>query len=84
MPFLARWPAVIKPGSVCKDIISNVDFAALWLEIAGVQKPSYMQGDSFLKSLQGIPRPADDDTVAFHRYFQVRRRRPSCVGKQSG
>lgn len=72
MPFLARWPAAIKPGSICKDIISNVDFAATWLEMAGVRIPSYMQGESFLDSLRGIPRPDDDDTVAYHRYWMHR------------
>lgn len=67
MPFLIRWPEVIKPGSVCNDIISNVDFAATWLAAAGLRIPSYMQGDSFLPSLQGIPRAPDDSTVAYHR-----------------
>ncbi|GAA6045541.1 hypothetical protein NBRC10513_007901 [Rhodotorula toruloides] len=70
MPFLIRWPSVIKPGSVSKDIISNVDFAATWLEAAGLRIPNYMQGDSFLSSLKGVPRPADDKTVAYHRYWQ--------------
>ncbi|GAA5917272.1 hypothetical protein JCM6882_009270 [Rhodosporidiobolus microsporus] len=72
MPFLVRWPAVIKPGTVSKDIISNVDFAATWLDAAGVRVPSYMQGDSFLSSLQGKPRPAGDETVAYHRYWMHR------------
>ncbi|BGP32613.1 hypothetical protein JCM10296v2_004394 [Rhodotorula toruloides] len=62
MPFLIRWPSVIKPGTISKDIISNVDFAATWLEAAG--------RDSFLSSLKGVPRPADDKTVAYHRYWQ--------------
>lgn len=67
MPFLIKWPQVIQPGGVCKDIISNVDFAATWLEAAGQRTPSYMQGDSFLSSLRGIPRDLNDKTVAYHR-----------------
>lgn len=69
MPFLCRWPAVVKPGTVCTDIVSNVDFAPTWLEAAALRVPTYMQGDSFLSSLQGLPRPADDDSVAYHRYW---------------
>ncbi|GAA5843772.1 hypothetical protein JCM11251_006803 [Rhodosporidiobolus azoricus] len=69
MPFVVRWPAAIAPGSVCPDIVSNVDFAPTWLEAAGVRIPSYMQGDSFLASLKGVPRPNDDKTVAYHRYW---------------
>lgn len=72
MPFLCRWPSVVKPGSVCSDIVSNVDFAPTWLEAASLRIPTYMQGDSFLSSLRGIPRPAEDDSVAYHRYAPCR------------
>lgn len=69
MPFLVRWPREIAPGSVCNDIISNVDFAATWLEMAGLRVPSYMQGRSFLKSLHGIESAANEHSVAYHRYW---------------
>jgi arylsulfatase A-like enzyme len=69
MPFLLKHPKIIHPGSACNDIVSNVDFAATWLDLAGVRIPSYMQGVSFLNSLQGIPRKVDDKTVAYHRYW---------------
>lgn len=69
MPFLVKYPNVIKPGTVCNDIISNVDFAATWLDLADLRIPSYMQGSSFLNLLQGTPRPKTDDTVAYHRYW---------------
>ncbi|MEQ9067913.1 MAG: sulfatase-like hydrolase/transferase, partial [Gimesia chilikensis] len=35
MPLLARWPGVIKPGSVNTDLVSNLDFAETFLNIAG-------------------------------------------------
>ena len=68
MPFLIRYPGVIKPGTVCNDMVCNVDFAPTWLDIAGVHKPSYMQGKSFLSLLKG-ETPADWDQVAYHRYW---------------
>lgn len=40
MPFLARLPSRIKPGTVCNDIVSNVDFAPLMLDYAGINIPS--------------------------------------------
>lgn len=68
MPFLIRWPKEIKAGSVCNDIICNVDFAPLFLDCAGLKIPSYMQGVSFRKLLQG-KTPEDWQQVAYHRYW---------------
>ena len=68
MPFLIKGPG-IKPGSVCKDIVQNVDFAPTWLEFAGIPQPSSMQGGSFLPALQGRSTPQHPDTVAYHRYW---------------
>ena len=53
MPFLVRWPGHIKPGSVSKGMILNVDFAPTLLAAAGQEVPADMQGRSFLPLLQG-------------------------------
>lgn len=68
MPFLCRYPGVIAPGSTSKDIASNVDFAPTFLDFAGVQQPSYMQGRSIRPVLEGHT-PADWSQVAYHRYW---------------
>lgn len=68
MPFLIRYPKEIKPGSVCDDIICNVDFAPTWLDYAGLRLPTYMQGVSFRPLLQG-KTPSDWQQVAYHRYW---------------
>ena len=68
MPFIVRYPREIKAGSVCNDIISNVDFAPTWLDLAGYLKPSYMQGRSFRTLLRG-ETPSDWQKVAYHRYW---------------
>jgi arylsulfatase A-like enzyme len=71
MPFLVRYPKAIVPGSVCNDIICNVDFAATWLDLAGLPTPSYMQGVSFTSLLKG-QTPKDWQQVAYHRYWMHR------------
>ncbi|OOF95312.1 hypothetical protein ASPCADRAFT_130800 [Aspergillus carbonarius ITEM 5010] len=71
MPFLIRYPRMIRAGSVCDDIISNVDFATTWLDLAGLKIPSYMQGVSFVPLLQGRT-PWDWKQVAYHRYWMHR------------
>ena len=45
-PLVVRWPGVIQAGRVEDRIVSNVDFAATFLEAAGVAVPDDMQGRS--------------------------------------
>lgn len=68
MPFLAKYPAEIAPGSICEDIICNVDFAATFLDLAQLNIPSYMQGVSFRELLRGRT-PSSWQQVAYHRYW---------------
>ena len=65
---MIKCPGLITPGTVCNDIISNVDFAPTWLEYAGLRTPTYMQGDSFVSSLKGMGNQSEDQ-VAYHRYW---------------
>src|SRR5260370_24649475 len=53
MPFLIRWPAVIKPGTHRDAIVLNTDFAETFLAAAGLSVPADMQGRSLLPLLRG-------------------------------
>ena len=53
MPLLIRWPGVVKPGSRNSDIVSNLDFAQTFLDIAGVKSPADMQGTSLVPLFKG-------------------------------
>ena len=68
MPFIARCPALIRPGTVNHDLIANIDFAPTFLDIAAVPKPDEMQGDSFLKNLEG-QTPANWRQSLYCRYY---------------
>ncbi|MFP4550353.1 MAG: sulfatase, partial [Spirochaetales bacterium] len=68
MPFLVRYPGMVKPGSVCSEMVSNVDFAQTFLDLAGVEQPSYMQGASIVPLLRG-EKPTDWTDLAYHRYW---------------
>lgn len=54
-PLLVAWPGVTKPGSVSKEMVSNLDFAETFLEIAGIPVPGDMQGMSMVPLLRGNP-----------------------------
>ena len=68
MPFLVRCPALVKPGSVITDLVSNIDFAPTFLALAGVATPSEMQGRSFLDNLAERPGAAKRD-ACYCRYY---------------
>ncbi len=68
-PLLISWPGVTKPGSVNKDIVSNLDFAETFLDVAGISVPSDMQGVSLLQVLKG-KTPADWRKEHYYEYYE--------------
>lgn len=68
MPFLMRWLAAIKPKTVNTDLITNVDFAALFADIAGVPQPENWQGRSFLANVT-TGTPKDWRRSIYYRYY---------------
>lgn len=68
-PLVARWPGVTRPGSVNDRIVSVLDFAQTFLEIAGVTAPADMQGRSLVPLLRG-EGPADWRTSFYYHYYE--------------
>jgi arylsulfatase A-like enzyme len=68
MPFLVRWPAVVRAGSSSEAIGLNVDIAPTFLDAAGVAAPATMQGRSLLPILRG-ETPPDWRTAMYYRYY---------------
>lgn len=68
-PLLVRWPGQVQAGSVNDDIVSNLDFAETFLDIAGVQIPNDMQGRSLVPILQG-DTPADWRQTFYYHYYE--------------
>jgi len=66
---LVRWPGVVRPGSVNRDIVSNLDFAETFLDIAGVPVPSDMQGRSLVPLLQGST-PSNWRSSFYYHYYE--------------
>lgn len=68
-PLMVRWPGVTTPGSVDEHLVSNVDFAETFLEIAGQEVPHDMQGTSLVPLLKG-EHPADWRTAHYYQYYE--------------
>ncbi len=69
MPFLVRWPGKIRPGSTCDALVSNLDFAETFLDIAGIKAPADMQGTS-LVPLFGGAVPSDWRKSHYYHYYE--------------
>lgn len=72
MPLLIRWPAEIEPRAQCEAMITNVDFAATFLDMCGVDVDEALpdnQGRSFRALLRG--ETVDDwPTSMYYRYWE--------------
>jgi len=68
MPFVARYPGKINPGSICEKICNNTDWAPTVLDYAGVDIPASMQGRSLRPLLEG--KEVDDwRTATWYSYW---------------
>ncbi len=79
MPFVISYPPELKKGQRIDDIILNIDFPSLFLDYAGIPQPTYMQGRSFRKNLQG-KTPKDWRKDMYYRYWSNESNRPAHFG----
>jgi len=56
-PFIVYWPSKIKPGQVCRSIISTIDIAPTFLALAGAVPPPSFQGKSLVPLLEQPDTP---------------------------
>lgn len=82
MPFLIRYPAGIRPGTVQKQMALNVDFAETLLDYAGEPIPHDMQGAS-LRPLFEEKTPEQWQSSVYYRYWE-HLSKPHRVGSHYG
>jgi arylsulfatase A-like enzyme len=65
LPFVARWPGVVSPGSQCGQLISLVDVMATCAEVSGTQLPVNAAEDSIslVPLLRGEDRPIHEAVI---------------------
>ncbi len=66
-PLLVRWPNQIQPGGINNDIVSNLDFAETFLDVADVAIPEDMQGRSIIPLCRG--NTPDDWRKSFYYHY---------------
>jgi arylsulfatase A-like enzyme len=65
-PFIVRWPGNVPAAVKNADLVSNLDFAPTFLDLAGIPIPPDMQGQSLLTSL----REGHDPNMRADFYYQ--------------
>ncbi|HBE03773.1 MAG TPA: hypothetical protein DC049_15065 [Spirochaetia bacterium] len=68
IPFIISYPAMIKPGSIVEGMAANIDIGPSLLEMAGIQTPASMQGESFVPLFKN--KIKDRKSPFFYEYFQ--------------
>ena len=68
-PLMVKWPGKVQAGSVNSDLVSNLDFAQTFLEMAGVEQPKDMQGASLVPILEG-KKPSDWRKSHYYHYYE--------------
>ena len=69
MPFLIRWPGVIQGGSRPEQLIQNIDYAPTFLEMAGLEIPKEIQGQSLVPIMNGTAR--EWRRSLFYTYYEL-------------
>jgi len=66
VPFLVRWPGVVKPGSVCSQLVHQADFLRTFADVFGVKLPDNAGEDSFslMPLLKGDDKPIRENAVS--------------------
>jgi arylsulfatase A-like enzyme len=67
MPFLVRWPGVVKPGTRFQEFIQNIDYAPTFVDLAGGNIPAGLHGRSLVPVLRGRT-PGDWRTSIYYHY----------------
>ena len=79
MPTLVRFPAEVRAGSSADAVVLNTDFAALFLDYAGAEPRSDLQGTSFRPTLGGRT-PGDWRRSMYYHYWTQEPLRPAHYG----
>lgn len=67
-PLLIKWPGVIEPGTKNSQMVQNLDFAPTLLEVAKVDIPMDMQGESMLPLFKGNTEHFRE--AAYYHYYE--------------
>lgn len=66
VPFIARWPGHIAPGSLCDEPISGIDLLPTFSEIAGASPPPSIDGQSLKRLFEETESELNQRDLLWH------------------
>ena len=77
IPLVVAHPACQQPGSANDDFVYLHDLTSTFIDIAGVEQPAHLDGQSCLPAMLGdhTPNGRDEIYAVFHRHFTVAEQR---------
>lgn len=82
MPLIIRCPGV-KGGSRAEEMVLNIDMAETIIDLAGIEAPEDMQGESLVPLFENKPQLAWRDAMYYH-YYESREDSPLPVMRHFG
>jgi arylsulfatase A-like enzyme len=70
VPLLAWAPGMIRPGTKVKQLVQNIDIAPTVLDMAALEAPDHMSGESFLPLLKGESENKWRDKIFYEYYWE--------------
>ncbi len=70
IPWLIRYPKMIKPGTKIEEMTLNIDLGPTFLDLAGAKVPSSMQGRSLKPLFAGGEKHAPWRKMFLYEYFR--------------
>ncbi|MBL4884878.1 MAG: sulfatase [Planctomycetaceae bacterium] len=77
-PFIVRWPGVVKPGSHSNSLVSTVDIAPTFCNVAGLKGSKTFQGVDFQPLLKNPEQTIRDHTFSEHNWHDFDDHQRSC------
>lgn len=74
-PCVVRWPAKIKPNASSRALISSIDIAPTFLQLAGISAPKEFVGESFAAVLADPALPHREAAFAEHNWHDYTARK---------
>lgn len=73
VPFVARWPRRIKPGTVTSELIANLDLFPTLLHLAGVAPPAdrVLDGVNIIGLLDGSAAKSPRESFFYYHYDRL-------------
>lgn len=84
VPFIARWPGKIAPGTKSAHPTAMWDVLPTCLEIAGVASPSGIDGISYLPTLLGQPERQQSHEYLYWAFYEYGGKQAVRMGKWKG